>query len=69
MNAISWLAPDFINLFPYIAQDHLPRDDILYSGQSLPTSIINEENALQVCLQASLREADSQVSFLLLRRL
>lgn len=37
----------------YITQDNLARDGLIHSGLNFPTSIINEENALQACLQAS----------------
>ena len=48
----SWLAPhSFPRLLSYTAQNHKPRDD----GDSElgpPTSVVNQENALQTCLQA-----------------
>lgn len=63
VNAIYWLAPSAYSVFAsYITQDNLARDGLIHSGLNFPTSIINEENALQACLQASLREVASQVS-------
>lgn len=47
----SWLAPSI--------QDHLPRIGPTHSGLGLPesappTSVLNQEKALQLCLQANL---------------
>jgi hypothetical protein len=61
----SWL----LSLLSYRTQDHQPRDGTTHSEQDLPTSIINQENALQAFSQANLREAFSPLKLLLPRRL
>ena len=40
--------------------EHLPRNGTAHSGLCPPTSIINQENILQACLQANLMEAIPQ---------
>ena len=38
------------------AQDSLPESGIAYSGLCTSRSIINQENAMQTCLQASMMD-------------
>lgn len=60
-------------LLPYILLSLLliqhrtpvPKAGTVPSGRGLPTSIINQENALQIFVQASLMGALSQLRFLL----
>lgn len=40
------------SLLRYAAQGHLPRGSMAYSGLGPSTSVVNPENAPQVCLQA-----------------
>jgi len=46
-----------VGYLSYAAQDYLPKDGTTHSALGPPlTSIINQENASQLCLQASLME-------------
>lgn len=48
---------------PDSLQEHLPREGTAHSMLTPPTSIVNQENAPQTCLQANLMEAISQPRF------
>ena len=53
--AAYWLAPHgLFGQLSYRTQDHQPGDGATHCGLNLPTSIINQENAQQACLQPSL---------------
>lgn len=41
---------DLLGLLSCITQDYLPRGGTIHSELGLPTFIINQENALQICL-------------------
>lgn len=60
LGSLSWL------LVLYTLR-HLPKDGTTHSRLGFPPPIINQENAAQACLQASHREAVSQVRFPLSR--
>lgn len=56
------LLTGLLSLSFYRPQDNLPRKGIAQSGMAPSANIINEENAIQTCLQASLKEAFSQLN-------
>jgi hypothetical protein len=57
------LAPSgLLSPFSYTTQDPLPMGSTTHSGLGLPTPIINQENVLQICLQANLVAIFSQFS-------
>lgn len=35
----------------YTSQNHLPKDGTAHNGIILPTTVINQENAIQTCIQ------------------
>lgn len=61
-NAAYWLAPHgFLSLLPYTIQDYLgvPRGGTTCGELVPPISLIDQENALQTCLQAHFVEVSS----------
>lgn len=54
-------AYDLLSLPSHIAQTRLPKGSTIHSELSGASSVINEENALQFCLQANLVKAFSQL--------
>ena len=65
----NWFVPrGFPSLLSYTTQDHLPRSGAVHSGLSPSlTSIINPENAPQVCLLTNSVESLPQLRLPLLR--
>lgn len=64
-NDAYWIAPhSLVNLLSLTTQDHLPRH--LPSDLGPSTSITNQENTPQACLEAILMEDFSQLRFFFL---
>lgn len=51
------LLPALLSLRSYTIQDHLSRCGTSHSGLGPPSSLTNQENAAQICLQANWKEA------------
>ena len=47
-------AQGWLSILSYTIQNHLPRHSNTHNGLGLPTSVTNQENAPQPCLQANL---------------
>lgn len=59
-NTAYWIsAYDLLSLLSHLAQTHLPMGSTIHSELACASSVINEENALQLCLQANLIKAFS----------
>lgn len=57
-------SPLFVQSVFYINQAYLPRDGTAHSGLSSSTSIVNQEEAPQMCLYANqIQEGFSQLRF------
>lgn len=53
MNAAYWLSLyGLLRLPSYTTDDYLPMGGATHSGLGSPTSVINQEDTLQTCLQA-----------------
>lgn len=57
------LLPGLLSLLSHTLQDRLPNDGIASGRHGVPTSIINQNNNPQTCLQATLMEVLSQLRF------
>lgn len=65
--AASWLPPPgWPSLLSYRTHDH-PQRRSMHNGLGPPTSVTNQENALQACPQQDIVEAFSQLKLLSLR--
>lgn len=62
-NTASWLALHGLPNLSYITQDHLSGGGTVCSELCPPSSVINQENALQAYLQAHLMETLSPLRF------